>query len=197
VKADTANRRRIWLGNVASFTVAGLAASILVGGSLGYLGTSLGLDGTGNVAIAIVVAVIVTASARELGLRAVPLLQARRQTAGIWARRLGPRKAAVLWGIDLGLFVTTWQSLAGAWLVPVLALLAASPGFGALLFASYWLGRASSVWVAPLLAPAAAGIPELMQALADSRRASRYVHVGALGWAAVIVIAIAGQGGSV
>lgn len=196
MQAATREGRRIWLANVASFTAAGVAASVLVGGSLGYIGTWLGLGGTGDVGSAITLAVISLAGARELGLRAIPLLQARRATPGIWARRLGLRKAAILWGVDVGLFVTTWQSLAGTWLVPLLALLGASPGFGAALLTAYWAGRASSVWIAPLMVPRGAPIPELTEALGASRRAARFVHVAVLAWAAVVVLAIAAQGSS-
>lgn len=197
MQAATENRRRVWAGHVASFTVAGMTTSILAGGALGYVGSWLGLTEARDVGLALVLGVIALAVARELGVRAIPLVQARRQTAGIWARRLGPRKAAILWGADLGLFVTTWQSLAGAWVVPVLALLGASPAFGAALLTAYWLGRAASVWVAPAMTPVGAGTPELMEALGASRRVARLVHVAALGWAAVVVAAITVQGGSV
>jgi len=197
VKAATDDRIRVWAGHVASFTAAGLATSVLVGGTLGYVGMWLSLAGAGDAGLALVLGVIALAVARELGVRAIPLVQARRQTAGIWAKRLGLRKAAILWGADLGLFATTWQSLSGAWVVPVLALLGASPAFGAALLAAYWLGRAASVWGAPAMTGSRAGTPELMEALGESRDVARFVHVGALAWAAVVVAAIVSQGGSV
>ncbi|HEX6023051.1 MAG TPA: hypothetical protein VFZ00_13710 [Solirubrobacter sp.] len=190
-----ATGRRAWTVNVAYLTLAGTATSVLIGALLGQAGALLGLDGSGPVGLALLLALIALATAREVGWRAIPLPQARRQTGGIWARRLGLRTAAVLWGLDLGLFVTTWQTLAGAWLVPVLAVLAASPGFGAALFAAHWLARALSVWIAPLLLRGDAQIPQLLLALTQSQRAAQLVHVAALGWAALVVMTIVTQDG--
>lgn len=196
VQAARGKRRRSWLVNVTAFTVAGAATSLLAGAALGYLGMSLGLGHIGAPGIAVVFAVSTLAAVRELGWSAIPLPQFPRQTAGIWAKRTGPTWAAILWGIDLGFFGTTWLTFAGAWLVPVLALFAGSPAFGAGVFVAHWMGRALSVWLAPVMMPAGADTLRLLDALTHSRRATRLAHVVALAWTCAVLLALAVGGGS-
>jgi amino acid transporter len=168
------------------FTLAGLTTSALLGGALGYLGEALGARRAGATGVIVALVVASVAAVRELGWIPIPLLQARRQTAGRWMQK-GSGIAAVLWGLDLGLFGTTWLTFAGAWLIPVLALFGASPTFGAALFGAYWLGRAASVWIGPLLLPTALDTPRLLDALMQRRRMAQLVHVGGLTWAIVIL----------
>jgi hypothetical protein len=146
--------------------------------------------------VAVAIAVAATAAARELGLVALPLPQARRQTDGRWAH-MGRTTAAVLWGIDIGLFATTWLTFAGAWLIPVLALLAASWSFGAALFGAYWFGRAASVWVAPAFLRTGRDTSHMLDALTLSHRTVQLVHVAALAWAIVILVVMAGSSHSI
>lgn len=168
------------------FTLAGLATSSLVGAVLGYVGAALGAGRTGAAGAIAALAVACLAASRELGWIRIPLPQARRQTAGGWMHR-GSGVAAVLWGLDLGLFATTWLTFAGAWLIPVLALLSGSAGFGAAVFGAYWIGRATSVWVGPMLLPTALDTPRLLDALMQHRRTAQLIHVGGLGWAIVLL----------
>jgi hypothetical protein len=175
-----------WFRNVVGFTLAGLATSSLVGAVLGYVGAALGAGRTGAAGAIAALAVACLAAIRELGWIRIPLPQARRQTAGGWMHR-GSGVAAVLWGLDLGLFATTWLTFAGAWLIPVLALLSGSAGFGAAVFGAYWIGRAMSVWVGPMLLPTALDTPRLLDALMQHRRTAQLIHVGGLGWAIVLL----------
>lgn len=196
VQAARHNRRRSWLLNVVALTVAGAGASVIAGSAFAYLGGSLGLPQTGTVGIGVISMLTALAVVRELGWTAIPLPQVRRQTAGIWAKRMGPTKAAILWGIDLGLFGTTWLTFAGAWLIPLLALLAGAPVFGAALFAAHWMGRALSVWLAPMLMPTGSDTLRLLDSLGESRRAAQLAHILVLAWSCVVLGVVAAGGGS-
>lgn len=185
--------RMRWLGNVAAYTVAGAIASGLVGGTLATLGM-LFLPPDGALPAMVVALTVATAAlARELGLP-LPLPQPRRQTRDTWAKFPGGPAAGVLWGLDLGLVFTTWFTFSGVWLLVVLATLAQRPALGATLFVAYWVGRALSVWVAPLLAQDARALPQLLAELADDYRLVQVVHVAGLVWAIGVVIVMIGRG---
>lgn len=186
-----AKQKASWLRNVTAYTLAGAATSLFIGASLGSVGMMLGLGhaGTEGIAAALVVATI--AGARELGWKAIPLPQLGRQTEGTWDRLFGSTAAAVLWGLDLGLFATTWLTFAGAWLIPILALLSGSAALGALLFIVYWLGRAVSVWIAPAFMRTGTDTSHMMNALEESRRVVQLVHVAGLAWAIAILAVMA------
>jgi hypothetical protein len=180
-----ATQRSKWAVTAALYTLAGTVTSVLVGATLGSLGSALGLGQTGSAGLAVAAAVAVLAAGREARVLPLPLPQARRATDGNWAMR-GLPLAATLWGLDIGLFATTWLTFAGAWLMPVLALLAGSPWFGAALFTAYWAGRALSVWIAPAFMPTAADTPRMMDALVAAQDTARWVHLAGLGWGLVV-----------
>jgi hypothetical protein len=182
-KAATLKKR--WLGTVVAYTAGGTVTSLIVGAALGWLGSVVGLGRTGSIGLAVAAAIALVAAARETGVLSVPLPQARRATKGTWAT-MGLPLAATLWGLDIGLFATTWLTFAGAWLVPALALLGGSVAFGAALFAAYWAGRALSVWVAPAFMVTAADTLRMMDALEAAHDRARVVHVAALGWGLVV-----------
>lgn len=182
-----AGQRRKWLMNVTAYTLAGVVTSALVGGGLGIAGAALLPERLGRVGMAIALAVALVALARELGYLAVPLPQIGRQTQGMWAKRYGATTAATMWGLDLGLTFTTWLGMAGPWVLAAVAFLAGGPLIGAALFVGYWLGRALSVWVGPLLMTSAADTPALLASLDDQQRLFRSVHVAALAWSAVAI----------
>ena len=182
-----AEERRRWLGNVAAYTVAGAATSVLVGAALGLLGAAVFPDGVGTVGIAVAIAVALLALARDSGAAAVPLPQVGRQTDGLWAKRFGARTAAVLWGLDLGFVFTTWLNLSGPWLLATLAVLSGDPMFGGALFVAYWLGRALSVWMAPVLMPTASETHRLMESLDRQRHLFRSLHVAGLVWTTAVL----------
>jgi hypothetical protein len=162
---------------MVTYTLAGALTSLLLGAGLGLVG-ALALPGDFAVPAALVaLAVAAVAAVRELGLVAIPLPQIRRQTRGMWAKDYGFTAAALLWGLDLGLVFTTWLTLSGAWVLAVVAFLVGEPLFGAALFGAYWLGRALSVWIAPLLMERATDTPQLLATLYDQRRLFRTSHV--------------------
>lgn len=182
-----AGERRRWLVNVTAYTLAGTLTSALVGAGLGAAGAAVLPDHVGWVGTALVLAVALLALARELGIVAVPLPQLGRQTRGVWANWYGARIAAVLWGLDLGLTFTTWVELSGVWVLATVAFVAGEPLVGAALFTSYWLGRALSVWVGPLLMTSASDTPVLVASLNHQHRLFRSVHVAGIAWSMVVI----------
>lgn len=190
-----AEGKKQWLKNVAAYTLAGGLSSVFVGGVLGTFGGALLLflpalrADVGGPGVLIAIAVAVTAIAREVGWVSLPLPQLRRQTKQVWAILFPRRLAATLWGLDLGLTFTTRLTFSGVWLLAAVALLAGNPAYGATLFALYWLGRALSVWIAPLLMQDASATPQLMDRIAGEHHLFRQVHVGGLIWAVVSLFA--------
>lgn len=141
----------------------------------------------GRYGLLIALAVAVFALARELRMLPLPLLQSRRQTHGTWAKMFPSTVAAVLWGLDVGLVFTTQLTFAGIWLLIAVAILVGSPTFGAALFATYWLGRSLSVWLAPLLLRDASAISQLLASIVGQRRLARRIHAAGLAWAVVVL----------
>ena len=181
-----AGRRREWLANVAAYTLAGAATSGLVGAALGAAGAlvtvgRIGPYGAGAAAVAVAALVL----GRELGWLPAPLPQLPRQTRARWGGDLPGPAAAALWGGDVGLTFSTYLTFSGAWLLLALAVLASSPAFGAALFAAHWLGRAASVWAAPLLLPDSGAGAELVRRVSRHHRLLQRAHVAAVGLSVV------------
>jgi hypothetical protein len=168
------------------FTVAGTLASTAVGAALGWLGMAVLSSEPERVSILAGLIVTGLAAGRELGWSWIPLPQLGRQTNGRWARDTRSL-SAFLWGLDLGLVFTTWFTFSGIWVLVVLAVLGASPTFGAALLGSYWVGRAMSVWLAPLAMRDASATPELVRAVNRQYGLVRLVHVGSLAWIAIVL----------
>jgi hypothetical protein len=169
------------------YTLAGATTSVVAGGTLGLVGAVVLPDDLGSAGGAVALAVALVAVARDSGRIAVPLPQFPRQTEGLWAKRFGARRAALLWGLDLGFAFTTWLNLSGAWVLATLAVLSRDAAFGALLFAAYWLGRALSVWIAPALMPNATETHRLMATLDGQRALFRSLHLAGLVWVLAVL----------
>lgn len=92
-----------------------------------------------------------------------------------------------MWGLDLGLTFTTWLGMPGAWVLAAVALLAGEPLIGVALFVAYWVGRALSVWIAPLLTKSATDTPRLLASLEDQRRTFRSIHIAGLAWSVIVI----------
>jgi hypothetical protein len=166
--------------------MTGSVASALVGGGLGWLGGLILPGPIGQYGLLFILCFTVTAVARELNLLVFPWPQLKRQTKDIWAKIFPNPVAAALWGFDLGLIFTTWLSFSGAWLLVVVTILVGKPLFGIGLFALYWLGRALSIWLAPLWMPDATATSQLMNSIRLQRNLFHRVHVAALLWAFVV-----------
>jgi cytochrome c biogenesis protein CcdA len=161
---------------------------VLVGSAVSALGAWL-LAPVSTSTISAAVPLATLAAAREFGWISVPLVQAKRQTNPSWKVH-GRRIAAVLWGFDLGLVVTTWSTFAGPWVLVVVAFVAREPTLGSGLFLAYWLGRALPVWLAPLLLQRTTTVG-MMRQLSSHYRDLQLLHAGALLWIAILLLASA------
>jgi hypothetical protein len=173
--------------DVATYTVAGSAASLVVGAALGWVGGVLLPGPIGRLGLMSSILVGVTALARELGWISFPLLQFPRQTRGIWAKVFPGPVSAALWGFDLGLIFTTWLTFSGVWVLVLIAILVGQPLFGAALFVLYWLGRALSVWLTPLLLPDAGATVQLLDGIDGHRQLFQGIHALGLAWLVVVL----------
>jgi hypothetical protein len=187
--------RSRWLVSVTAYTVAGAISSALVGAAAGVVGHALlPAEATvpGTVAA---IAVGLLGLARTLGVRAIPFPQPTRQTSDVWVKRWPPTLAAIGWGFDLGLVYTTRFTFPGIWFLTIVAVVARSPGFGAGLFAAYWIGRAGSVWLGPALMRDARETPELLEAVQAHSPLIEKTHVAALVMGVAVLTIAVGTGG--
>jgi hypothetical protein len=92
--------------------------------------------------------------------------------------------AAALWGLDLGLTVTTRFTFAGTWVVLLTPVLTADPAVGVVLLLAHWLGRALPIWLSPLLLSSPTSTPRVYDAIDARERVFRSTQV--LGLAMVI-----------
>lgn len=183
-----AEGKRKWVGAVASYTLAGAVSSALVGAGLGLLGQVFLSRPAGIIGTSLALAVAIATTSRELGWIRLPLPQLRRQTNGYWGKLHADYLAAALWGFDLGLIFTTWSTFSGVWVLAVLGLVSRSPALGAALFVAYWLGRALSVWLAPLMLARGRSTPTLLEALAGLLRLVRQIHVAGIVLSVAVLI---------
>ncbi len=157
---NPAGGRTLWYWCAATYTSAGILTSSACGFAIATIGEGSGLLFGSHYMADALVAVALYAILREALNFKLPLLEAKRQSNGKWARR-GQPTAAILWGLDVGSFVTTWLTFTGAWWLVVLAAFSNEPAFAAALFAAHWLGRCALLWVGPWLIPDAKSSPIL------------------------------------
>jgi hypothetical protein len=154
---------------------------MLVGGTLGAVGSLVLPPGARRLGVPVAVLVGVIAVAVDMGWIRVPLLQPRRQTRDVWVYRHGALAAAALWGFDLGLIITTWFTFAGVWVLVASAFLVEDALLGSALLLGYWLGRAASVWLGPVLLEDAAQTPYLLDEINNRRRSFRSINLLGVG----------------
>lgn len=187
-----AQGRRVWLVSVTAYTVSGAAASVAVGALLALLGRLAGASLSNSAVLATAGALAGLVAARELSRGRLPLLQPRRMSSRAWAR-LGQPQAAILWGLDIGAFFTTRMTFAGAWWLAGITVLSADVGLATAVFAAYWLGRASPVWLGPWLVTSATITPRLAMTWSALEPRFRVINAGAvLAGTAALMIAFSG-----
>ena len=141
---------RTWVSAVSLYTFTGLAVTVAVGAGIGELGRVAGLAGRPVLALTACLAIAVLLAARELGVLRFRLPERPLQTEKVWMHQFGPLGAATMWGLHLSLGFFTRVNYGGFWMLTLLALGLGSPRTGALLMGGHWVGKALSVWVAPL-----------------------------------------------
>ena len=167
---------------VSLYTLAGLGVTLVVGAGIGELGRLLGLAERPAYALAACLAIALVLAARELDILRFRLPERPLQTEKVWMHQFGPIGAATMWGLHLSLGFFTRVNYGGFWMLTLLALGLGNPGIGALLMGGHWVGKALSVWVAPLaLRTSADGSEVLGMWESDARH---YRRAQALGLAA-------------
>jgi hypothetical protein len=177
---------RTWVAAASLYTLSGLGVTLAVGAGIGELGRVAGLPGRPAVALTACLAIAVVLAARELGVVQFRLPERPLQTEKVWMHEFGALGAATLWGLHLSLGFFTRVNYGGFWLVTLLTLGIGSPGIGALLVGGHWLGKALSVWVAPLALRTSADGSEVVGIWDMDAR--HYRRVQALGMVAVAVV---------
>jgi hypothetical protein len=180
---------RGWLQDMVLYSGAGLITSSGIGAAIGVAGL-LVLPASPAAATTLLLTVVGYVVFRELAFPRLPLPQWRRQTSELWGKTLPPSLAAALWGLDLGLVFSTYLTFAGPWLVAAMAFVGRDPSFGASAFATFWLGRAATVWFAAATL-GGQGIPpwEISAAIIDRRKAFSRINALAAGLLGVQVVA--------
>lgn len=174
--------------NVMAYSGAGAITSASVGGLAGFLGDVVLPRGAGTFMVEVAVAVGFAGALRELGLAPIPLPQMKRQTADTWAKRFKGPLVAALWGADIGLAVTTRMTFAGGWFLLLFVFGTSDPVFGAIVMLAYWIGRASSVWIAAALLKSADATLDLMRQVSAEYRAAQLLHALFLAASTVVVV---------
>ena len=185
-----AGQKRKWLGEVSAYTLAGGLVSGMMGAVFGTVGGLLMPGKVGPLETSLVFGVGAAALARELRWVRFPIPQWKRQTRDYWAKVFPGVVAAMLWGLDLGFTLTTRLTFSGVWLLVVAAIAIGDPWFAGALLVAYWLGRALSVWMAPLLMPDAMATPDVLDAIDSHSRLFRRAHVVGLIWSIVVLMIV-------
>jgi cytochrome c biogenesis protein CcdA len=172
-----ADARTKWLKDVLLYTFSGAGTAMLAGTTLGGAGGWLPPGPLRRLGVPVVLLVAVLAACRELGWVRLPLPQPHRQTNDRWAKTCSRPVAATLWGLDLGLVVTTRFTLAGVWVLVLLPVLLADAVLGATVLLAYWLGRALPVWLGPLLVDDANATDCSLDRIGTHQRLFQRVHV--------------------
>ena len=87
---------------------------------------------------------------RDVGILPFRLPGRKRNSEGAFLS-FGYISASFMWGLDIGLGITTWIAFGGYWGVIATILAIGDPLYAGLIMGSYWLGRTLSVWLAPVL----------------------------------------------
>lgn len=143
--------RFLWIRSVSAYTFWGVISSAFVGamaGSLRGLASSVGLSTAVLLSIVSLTAVVLIM--REIGLVNLRLPQFRCQTQKMWSFKFGSITAAGMWGAHIGLGVATVIKHGGFYIIFALAVVM-GPTFGALLLATYWIGRTLPMWFGPTM----------------------------------------------
>jgi hypothetical protein len=148
IKLPRAGGRISWLSLVAVYSAGALLSSSLLGAVLGFVGAALApweSPGTRLAVVGGMGAVLAAADAVSAASRGRCALSLPRQTRRQWWDLFGRRRAAFLWGFDLGLGFTTVRVGSLFWLVALAVIALGSAPAGAVVFAAYGIGVASNL----------------------------------------------------
>jgi hypothetical protein len=133
--------------HLAGGAVGGTVAGVFIG----FLGTvvAYATGGASQDALKILVpAALVYLGAIDLGVRRLPAVFTSRQTPSYWSCAFGESSASFMWGVDLGLLVTTRIPYQVALVLPLAALLCGNVAVAVVLMGAYGFVKAAVVVLA-------------------------------------------------
>lgn len=175
---------RLWLHATSAYTLGGVVTASVIGLTLGLVGTAArNTDFAPQFGFALLAVSALILAVRELGLLSFALPQFHRQTDKMWALRFGYVTGAAMWGSHIGLGFATVIRHGGLFVIAGSALLL-EPLQGALLLASFWIGRTLPIWATPLLTRDERDggvVTDLLLARPDSYRICAFAGLAGLG----------------
>src|SRR6266545_4913289 len=181
-----AGYRDLWLRKAFAYTIGGAVTSASIGATFGLVGQFFIPDAESRVSWIGLAILSLIAVGRDTGLMRLPINGLRRQTDGGWRHAFGPTVGSFLWGLDLGLVFSTRLAYSGPWLVAAAACVSHSPLTGSAIFLAYWTGRASSVWVEPLMSTSVREAPAVLSWINERLSYVRLVNVAGIGMLVII-----------
>lgn len=139
--AQVGSLRRLLVGYAAGAILSASALGLVLALVSPWLRRGIGEEEA-------VIAVVVSAALLglgDLGLRPLRTPSIRRQTAPIWLRKYGERRAFLFWGLDLGLGFTTIRVASLYWLLLVMAALVVPITLAPLVTGLYGVALAASM----------------------------------------------------
>lgn len=140
---------KLWRRSALAYTLGGILSSLLVGALLGLVGNVTGVVDSKSGILALALGAVLLA-AKAVIRPDIALPQVHRQTDKMWAFEFGIVPAAAMWGTHIGLGLVTVVVYGGVFVAAGLAILS-GPLLGALIFSTFWIGRALPIWIGPRL----------------------------------------------
>lgn len=182
---STSRGERLWFESVSLYTAGGLLTASVVGAGVAFTGNLIGLTAIRDWYYNGLAVVAVILSARELRVLSFWLPQVNLQTEPTWVYEFGPRAAAMMWGMHIGIGLVTVIRYGGIWILVPSLLAVGTPFVGAALMASYWVGRTLPIWLAPALTLSGADPVALSDDVSLRGRAYRDLAAVTLLWSAL------------
>jgi hypothetical protein len=133
------------LQTVVVYAVGVLLSALVAGAGWALLGVVVQRVMPARLAILAVAAACAAFVPLDLGIRGARPLTLRRQTCYLWWRGPWDRRAWLLWGLDLGLGVTTYRATSLYWAAVLTAVVLAPPAAIPLIMLTYGAGLVANL----------------------------------------------------
>jgi hypothetical protein len=144
-------RDRVWFHAALIYTSGGVVSSCAVGVFVGWLGQPIRNYVSEITLWRAFVGLAVIFALRDMKLITFALPQRHCQAPHWWLHEFDFNSALFMWGFHIGAGFATFIYYSGLYALLCAVLISGSPMFGGTLMLCYWLGRALSVWIAPIL----------------------------------------------
>jgi hypothetical protein len=179
-----------WFQAALAYTLGGCLSATLVGTSLGALGHQLLKGNSVQRGFCAVFVFSLLLAAREWGWIHFTLPEWQRQTEKLWLNEFGFLTASAMWGLHIGLGFATRITFGGFWVLIFAVLLFGDPRYGALLIATYWLGRALPVWLALWLRSSESDATEVTETVLSGLSTYRQLTGVSLVWIGAVALSL-------